>query len=605
MQWAGARCGAKTAASAPTEVVGHRGLHRRHARKSSWAGSFTHDVDDMVGLNSIPHKSLSSIIGELQAPRPYETAANSKPFRLFLRRWGRVSSPLGKRAANHGKQDGILVRSLGGSAPIILLLFAESLTPPSPVGFASTPPAIGHVASSRIRLMCMPGCQAVPRSRLARRGPWANCEALSAVTWLHGARPCSPPVDARDRGPVCLPCVDRSAVRSSELSLGAKAAPDDWLGSSVAISNNGRTVLIGAPLRTVDGAVYAGTAIAVRFSDGRWSSPKVLNLRRQAGAYDGFGTSVALSASGNTAIVGAPGRTVDGQNYAGAVGVFTFAGANWSRPTELNLGPRAFGGDSFGASVALSDNGSTMLVGAPGRSVEGKASAGAGEVFTFNGRTWTLAAELSLAGRAASGNWLGSAVSLNRDGRTALIGAPLRTVDGRRSAGTVEVFTSDGRRWSGPEGLSLGAGARAQDQVGWSVSLDGRGDVALAGAPGRAVRGRQSAGAAEVFRFRTRKWRQSQQLTLAKNAEAGDHLGFSVNLSEGGDIALVGDPSRSVARVQDAGAAELFRFHRRRWGGPTQLTLAASRIGPEQVGFVGGHRWRCRRCCRGSASTCC
>src|SRR5258705_610793 len=91
-------------------------------------------------------------------------------------------------------------------------------------------------------------------------------------------------------------------------------------------------------------------------------------------AADNFGTTIALSADGSTLAIGAPfeassatginGQDNNNSSGSGAVYVFTRAGATWSQQAYIkasNTGPR----DQFGKSVALSSDGSTLVVGAP------------------------------------------------------------------------------------------------------------------------------------------------------------------------------------------------------------------------------------------------
>src|SRR6266705_2453345 len=89
------------------------------------------------------------------------------------------------------------------------------------------------------------------------------------------------------------------------------------------------------------------------------------------GAADEFGFAVALSSDGNTLVVGAPGEASAGAETdnsapsAGAVYVYTRSGAAWSQQAYIKASnPGA--GDQFGTSVALSSNGNTLAVGAPG-----------------------------------------------------------------------------------------------------------------------------------------------------------------------------------------------------------------------------------------------
>ena len=99
-----------------------------------------------------------------------------------------------------------------------------------------------------------------------------------------------------------------------------------------------------------------------------------------------FGSSVALSADGKTAIVGAP-YDEDGsrsQGEAGAAFVFVLSGSKWEQQGSKLTGT----GDEpiyFGNSVALSANGNTALVGAYETAVGGKEAEGfdQGAVYVF------------------------------------------------------------------------------------------------------------------------------------------------------------------------------------------------------------------------------
>ena len=133
--------------------------------------------------------------------------------------------------------------------------------------------------------------------------------------------------------------------------------------------------------------------------------------------------SVALS--GDTALVGADGKTVGGQTDAGAAYVFTRSGTSWSQQAELT-DPDAAASDDFGCSVALS--GDTALVGAPGKTVGGQATPAPPTSSARSGTSWSQQAELS-ASDAAADDWFGCSVALSGD--TALVGAYGKTVGGQ------------------------------------------------------------------------------------------------------------------------------------------------------------------------------
>ncbi len=145
---------------------------------------------------------------------------------------------------------------------------------------------------------------------------------------------------------------------------------------------------------------------------------------------DGFGFSVALSAGGGTALVGAPFHN----SVAGTVYVYTLRRGTWSRTAELTASDSA-ADDDFGWAVALSAGGRTALVGAPGHN----SYAGAGYVFTLRRGTWSQTAELT-ASHPAAHDFFGRSVALSAEGRTALVGAVAHNL----GAGAAYVFIRGG-----------------------------------------------------------------------------------------------------------------------------------------------------------------
>ena len=169
-----------------------------------------------------------------------------------------------------------------------------------------------------------------------------------------------------------------------------------------------------------------------------WQQAELTASDTAAGA--NFGWSVALS--GDTALVGADGVTVDGKSKVGAAYVYTRSGTLWSQQAELP-DPDADSGDTFGSSVALL--GDTALIGADGATVDGESAAGAAYVYTRSGTSWTLQQTLSEPD-PSSGDTFGSSVALLGD--TALVGADGATVDGESGVGAAWVFTRSGTSWS-------------------------------------------------------------------------------------------------------------------------------------------------------------
>jgi len=313
---------------------------------------------------------------------------------------------------------------------------------------------------------------------------------------------------------------------------------------------------------------------------------------------DRFGSSVALSANGATLAVGAP--LEDGGSNAvvdsGAVYVFIRVGSQWSAQAYLRA-PNAEVSDRFGSSVALSGDGSTMAVGAPFEDGASNATVDSGAVYvsTRSGTSWgqPVPVRAAVVGKA---DHFGSSVALTDDGATLAVGADeedskANGVNGDPNdntaleAGAVYVFTSTATGWS-QQSYIKASNTNPDDHFGTSVALSGNGSTLAVGAIGedsaaKGIGGDEgdntavSAGAVYMFTRNLATWSQ-QAYIKASNAGAGDLFGQSVALSANGSILAVGGPGEdSAARTiggnqdenttADAGAVYMFMRNGTLW----------------------------------------
>lgn len=151
---------------------------------------------------------------------------------------------------------------------------------------------------------------------------------------------------------------------------------------AIAVSDDGRTVLVGAAPSNTYPDFVGGAVVFFRDDDGVWAEQANLATLSSLEGIAGFGFSVDLSADGNTAIVGAPFNgaetyfdighdspphgTLPNVLHYGAAFVFVRdEGGDWSQQ-EVLLGDD--GGDLtnyFGYAVSLSADGDTAAVGDP------------------------------------------------------------------------------------------------------------------------------------------------------------------------------------------------------------------------------------------------
>ena len=393
-----------------------------------------------------------------------------------------------------------------------------------------TPPTIlrrGALGSALLGMLCVLSLIAVPAS--------AAATARTAPS-------------AQGGDPLALVALEQAQLAAPD------GATSDQFGYSVAL--DGDTALVGAYGNTVSGNTTAGAVYVFTRTGTTWTQQDKLTATDVA-ASDYFGFSVALD--GDTALIGALGKIVDGHAMAGAAYVFTRTGTTWTQQDKLTATDDA-ASDKLGYSVALS--GDTAVVGADGKLVSGHANAGAAYVFTRTGTSWSQQDKLT-ASDAAAGDLLG--ISVAASGDTAVVGGATKTVSGHANAGAAYVFTRTGTSWSQQTELTAADGA-VGDQFGYSVALVG--DTALVGARYRAAGSNLAAGAAYVFTRSGTTWSPQATLTAADGV-ANDHFGSSVSLS--GDKALVGASGKAYALAR-SGAAYVFTRTGTSWQEQARMT---------------------------------
>ena len=149
---------------------------------------------------------------------------------------------------------------------------------------------------------------------------------------------------------------------------------------------------------------------------------------------DQFGAAVAIAE--NVAAVGLPGRDRGATLDAGAVQLFSYNGTSWSYVVELSPSP-AEQESGYGEAIAMPTN-QFVIVGAPRRDAGALQDAGAVYIYQLQQNAWTMLRELRSPSPAAN-ELFGASVSAQ--GNTLVVGAPGATVNGLANAGRVYLYT--------------------------------------------------------------------------------------------------------------------------------------------------------------------
>ena len=310
---------------------------------------------------------------------------------------------------------------------------------------------------------------------------------------------------------------------------------DEQFGQTVAMSGDGQTLVAAAPGAAGAGVSDQGAAYVFTDRAGTWTQIAELTVPGTAE----LGTSLAISANASTIVLGSPLSNNDN----GEAFVFTKSGSTYVKTQKLTAkkpkpGPTSAPPAFLGDNTAISSNGSTIAFGEPNVGVTdvftkpARASAwtqtaqlpgggdsvavssngtivaagqtginnlnGAMFVFTKSGGTFTKASEvLPPKNKTKAAFAAGANIGMSADGSIIAFGAPTASAGAAFESGEVFVATETAGTWA-RTGTDTESHPVSDDDLGGgdqSVAVAGNGSAIVAGA--RAANGQT--GQAVVF----------------------------------------------------------------------------------------------------------
>eukprot|EP00980_Cylindrotheca_fusiformis_P015229 scaffold4225_cov128-Cylindrotheca_fusiformis.AAC.9 len=361
-------------------------------------------------------------------------------------------------------------------------------------------------------------------------------------------------------------------------NIDGSAANDNL--QSTALSGDGTFVAVGSR-RNDGGGIDAGNVRV--FQDPFGDPTDLVGSVLEGSAGDGFGRAVALSLDGSILAVGAPDRS----NATGYVRVYELVGGTW---TQLGADLPGPGTDSlYGFSVSLSGDGSAVAIGGPNTAL----GEGIVDVFDYNGSNW-IKRGASFTG--ANDDQLGFSVALSEDGSTVVMGATAgkyaevyihdgtnwslvdsrissasdqfgfsvdiactgtvvaigAVLGGTSNAGQASVYELSGGVWVLRETID---GEAAGDLSGYAVSLSSSGSVLAVGAIRNAGSAGTERGHTRVYEFDGTTYNQFGQDIDGVGDE--DNSGLFVSLSQSGSKLAIAAPFADDNGL-DAGQVRVF-----------------------------------------------
>jgi hypothetical protein len=349
------------------------------------------------------------------------------------------------------------------------------------------------------------------------------------------------------------------------------------IGESVAVSADGKTIVVGEPETTLGNNTQTGKALVYTEPSKGWSHssglPKAQLSQTDPGAWDYFGAAVAMDSGGDTIVVGAPGWN----NQEGALYLFREGSHGWVSTAEgasANVGESGGNSDyggSFGQTVSMSSSGDVIAVGAPDQ----QGWEGAVYVFGHDLNGYRELADgasgtsdryficSSSSGYGIGNPELGNSVAVSSNGKTIAAGEPCAGTGGQ-----AVVYTEPKHGWdTASGGITAGLTPSRPDvfnilQLGIGVAIAGNASTIVADDPAYAGTG----GYVATFRIPSKGWSHvnppvaanfGSLLTTNSIAEGVDDetIGSPLAVSSGGGNVFVGTSGKDAE-----GAVEVYEL---------------------------------------------
>ena len=246
------------------------------------------------------------------------------------------------------------------------------------------------------------------------------------------------PATTTDAGSVYIFIRSGSIWTESATIAAADLAANDHFGYAVALTSSGDRLIVGAPHADPSALGSAGKVYIFSRSGTVWTQEAMLTASNLA-ANAVYGSSVDIDSLGDRIVVGAWGAKPGALNSAGSAYVYLRTGTSWTEETIITASDVA-AESRFGSSVAISDSGAKITIGASYANVSATVDAGQFYLYERTGTSWAETTLLAASDAETNGH-LGYSIALAGDGTRVALGADLGDVGGVTDSGKVYIFS--------------------------------------------------------------------------------------------------------------------------------------------------------------------
>ncbi|PNW29222.1 T9SS type A sorting domain-containing protein [Formosa algae] len=331
------------------------------------------------------------------------------------------------------------------------------------------------------------------------------------------------------------------------------SADEEFFGGDVALSKDGSRMLVG--VRSFDGVInlspvsQTGKIVMYEKSSDTWEQRGKYFIGEHVN--EGFGVRVDVSEDGNVMAGGAPWNfPYTAIPRAGAVRVYQYVDGAWIYKGDDIDGENA--ADRTGTAVTLAKNGDRIAVGTPQFDVGSDSNNGLIRVYDWDGEDW-----VQLGGDLVGdeGDFYGMYVDFSKDGNRMVTGSRFGENEFGNKTGDIKVYDWSGTAW-GQVGSDLAA-TYEFTYFGQYCKISADGTRIVAAGYGH----NSDRGIVKVYDWDGTDWSESFS---KEGVDADEWYGYSVDLSDDGNILVVGNPYSTQAG-SSSGRVFIYAYDGEEW----------------------------------------
>ena len=319
-------------------------------------------------------------------------------------------------------------------------------------------------------------------------------------------------------------------------------ASGTYQGFDVSISNDGTIIAIGALQNDPKVLIYKKT-------NGIWS--QLGDGIQDTTPWEQMGYSVSLSPDGTRLAVGANkyhSTSTDSNYNKGQVIIYYFSNNSWNAIGDPIIGDisgsSSISGTQLGTSVALSNNGARVVIGA----LFANQNTGLVKIYQYNESSNSKWDHMVTFNGNSVNDYFGKTVSISEDGNIVAITSYGYDTTNLTNIGIMQVYKYINNTWT-QIGDNI-TGIFEFDNIGWSGALSGDGTTVAVGSIYSNTNGSNS-GIVRVYKYVSYEWVQIGSDFVGDNSN--DNLGYDIALSTDGTILSIGTmmASNNFGRIRN------------------------------------------------------